>query len=384
MHLNFLNEKSERFKRLTPADQFPVDSLIQVRLVNTFQNTASSNSDTYPIRGWKNQLLIVDGYDRIGSWGLPYHHFAVIHGMALPDTVHFTSCDNDQLISGNVDLNDYKYVVWISADESTADETLSSIEQTLVKDFLEHGGRLFISGSEIGWDLGRTSSSSADRSFYNNYLHAAYVGDDSGNLNARGTAGSLFAGLSFQYGTTSAVYYEDYPDYINPVNGSTACLEYVNSRLAGVCYAGSFGSSSLPGKVIYMGFPFETIVGFDNRKELLHRAIGFFQDDIVATRDDDQLGIPEKLVLYQNYPNPFNPETIISYGLPGQFEVRIIVFNAIGQQIRVIPAGLQGPGYQTIKWNATSEFGQSLSAGVYFYQVRAGDYIQTGKMLLLK
>jgi len=375
-----------------PASLFPVDSLIRVRLINTYQNTVSDNSDTYAIRGWKNQLLIVDGYDRIGSWGQPYHNFAIIHALALPDTVHFTSCDNSQIVSGSVDLNDFKYVIWISADESTADETLSSAEQNLVKDFLEQGGCLFISGSEIGWDLGRTTSSTADRQFYNNYLHAGYVGDDSGNMSVYGSAGSPLAGLTFQYGTASALYIEDYPDYITPVNGSAVCLEYGNSRKAGVYYTGLFGDGSVVGKVVYLGFPFETIVGSDNRYALLYRVIGFFQEEMVGTQADDQMNIPETLVLNQNYPNPFNPVTNISYRLPRQSEVQIIICDVLGRQVRRITTGVQGPGYQTVTWNSTNDRGQSVSAGVYFYQIRvhdpdaigASNFTQTRKMILLK
>jgi photosystem II stability/assembly factor-like uncharacterized protein len=83
--------------------------------------------------------------------------------------------------------------------------------------------------------------------------------------------------------------------------------------------------------------------------------------------------------LEQNYPNPFNPSTIINYSVPVQGAVKIILFDALGREIKVLVDEQKSPG------NYHTEFSASgLSSGVYFYQMKAGTFIETRKMLLLQ
>ncbi len=93
---------------------------------------------------------------------------------------------------------------------------------------------------------------------------------------------------------------------------------------------------------------------------------------------------PQTYTLMQNYPNPFNPSTSIVYGLPHSGQVRIVLFNAVGQQVKVIFDGYKNVGYHKLQFNASA-----LSSGVYFYRIQADSpsgkkYIETKKMLLLK
>ncbi len=86
----------------------------------------------------------------------------------------------------------------------------------------------------------------------------------------------------------------------------------------------------------------------------------------------------------QNYPNPFNPSTSIIYGLPHPGEIRIVLFNALGQQVKVIFDGYKDAGYHKLQFNASE-----LSSGVYFYRIQAYSpsgnlFVETKKMLLLK
>jgi len=103
--------------------------------------------------------------------------------------------------------------------------------------------------------------------------------------------------------------------------------------------------------------------------------------DTTATSVENNNNLPDNFVLYQNYPNPFNPETIISFHLPANTHVSLKLFDILGNEIaqlvdETIQAGLQN--YRLISHN------HQLSAGVYFYQLRAGDLISTKKMILLK
>jgi flagellar hook assembly protein FlgD len=94
--------------------------------------------------------------------------------------------------------------------------------------------------------------------------------------------------------------------------------------------------------------------------------------------------IPNKVVLHQNYPNPFNPSTQISYNLPEDAMVNINVYDLMGRSVRTLVSSNQIAGYRSVRWDATNDVGELVSAGMYVYLVRAGDYSQTKKMVLLK
>jgi hypothetical protein len=95
---------------------------------------------------------------------------------------------------------------------------------------------------------------------------------------------------------------------------------------------------------------------------------------------------PEAYALADNYPNPFNPETTIKYQLPEAGQVRLEVYNMLGQVVKtLVDNQFQNAGRYTLQWDATNNSGQPLSSGVYFYRILAGGEFQSHKkMLLLK
>ena len=99
---------------------------------------------------------------------------------------------------------------------------------------------------------------------------------------------------------------------------------------------------------------------------------------------DDEYLLPDKYALQQNFPNPFNPRTTIHYELPNQELVKIIIFNLLGHQVKRLVDGFRGAGVNSIVWDGTNDHGQPVSAGIYIYQLQAGGFLQTRKMILLK
>ncbi len=99
---------------------------------------------------------------------------------------------------------------------------------------------------------------------------------------------------------------------------------------------------------------------------------------------DDEYLLPDKYALQQNFPNPFNPRTTIHYELPNQELVKIIILNLLGHQVKRLVDGFRGAGVNSIVWDATNDHGQPVSAGIYIYQLQAGGFLQTRKMILLK
>ena len=88
--------------------------------------------------------------------------------------------------------------------------------------------------------------------------------------------------------------------------------------------------------------------------------------------------------LYSNFPNPFNPVTALRYDLPEDALVNITIYDMMGRIVKNLVSNHQTAGYKSIKWNATNDSGSPVSAGIYLYQVKAGKYRQTRKMVLLK
>ncbi|MBU8870220.1 MAG: endonuclease [Gemmatimonadales bacterium] len=90
------------------------------------------------------------------------------------------------------------------------------------------------------------------------------------------------------------------------------------------------------------------------------------------------------MVLHQNVPNPFNPSTLISYELESQSHVDLKVFNVAGHLVKTIFQGSQEVGRHDKVWRGQDQAGRTVATGVYFYQLRAGNYVETRRMLLAK
>jgi len=99
---------------------------------------------------------------------------------------------------------------------------------------------------------------------------------------------------------------------------------------------------------------------------------------------NDEAVIPDVFALHQNYPNPFNPVTTIRYDIPEQALVQIDIYNILGQKVAVLVEGLHEPGFHAVRWNGTNMYGNALSSGMYFYHIKAGDFRNVKKLLLVK
>ena len=94
--------------------------------------------------------------------------------------------------------------------------------------------------------------------------------------------------------------------------------------------------------------------------------------------------IPIAYNLYNAYPNPFNPVTILRYDLPEDALVNITIYDMMGRVVKTMLNSQQNAGFKSVRWNATNNAGQPVSAGLYLYTIQAGDFRQTKKMVLLK
>jgi hypothetical protein len=99
----------------------------------------------------------------------------------------------------------------------------------------------------------------------------------------------------------------------------------------------------------------------------------------VTAIHDRPAEIPLASELLQNFPNPFNPSTVIRYGLSQKSNVDLALFNTLGQRVAILAEGEQPAGYHEVRFE-----GRGLPSGAYFYRIRAGSYVATRKMLLMK
>jgi N-acetylmuramoyl-L-alanine amidase len=229
------------------------------------------------------RILVVDGFDRIDRQGLIMENDPIygINARLFPDQINsydyviqhgenielpFDSAVNEAVADGSLVLSSYGAIDWVLGEESTTDHTFDPTEQGIVSAYLEGGGALFVSGSEIGWDL-VTHGNGPE--FYRNYLVADLAGDDAGTYQAKPTNEGIFAGLGtieFREG-----YDVDSPDQLTPRLGSTAALNYLGGMggTAAVQYEG--GGCR---RVVHMGFPYETIAAAQ-RPAVMARVIDF-------------------------------------------------------------------------------------------------------------
>jgi N-acetylmuramoyl-L-alanine amidase len=193
--------------------------------------------------------------------------------------VHVASTSNEAVISGAVNLNDFHTVIWILGTESTADDTFNAAEQTKVTNFINAGGNLFLSGSEIAWDLDQQNNG---RTFFETTLQGDFVNDDAGTYTATADAGGIFSGMSsfaFSSGATfsnldTQYYNVSFPDVISPQAGGFAALTYSGGigGTAAIQVAGAGGK----GSIVMFGFPFEVMTSAARRQTAMGRILDFF------------------------------------------------------------------------------------------------------------
>ena len=99
----------------------------------------------------------------------------------------------------------------------------------------------------------------------------------------------------------------------------------------------------------------------------------------VVTDDNVGPSLPARFHLQQNYPNPFNPTTTIQYSISSMADVRLEVYNVIGQRVAVLVNQQQTSGQYSVNFDASS-----LASGLYFYRLQSGGQVLTNKMMLIK
>ena len=119
-----------------------------------------------------------------------------------------------------------------------------------------------------------------------------------------------------------------------------------------------------------------------NRDAFLYNVVRYF--DGVDAVDEPVETLPKAFALKQNFPNPFNPITSIAFEMPSAQNVRMTVYNMLGQSVKTLVNDHRSAGRYTILWDGRDDAGHMVGSGVYFYQIQAGSFTKTAKMVFLK
>ncbi len=298
-----------------------IDNLIQGEVtyfkVEAINNDGASDLST-PLAAIPSQsvsdILIIDGverreYDAIVQYDKPLNQLGRT----------FSSATNDAVINEEVNLNNFKFVIWMLLDESTNDHTFDKFEQAKVKEFIDNGGVFIVSGNEIGWDLVEKGDAT-DKSFYENYLKAEYIADNPTPNNFKVADNN---NKIYNLSSDLSILDNTYPDLIKTKNGSAKTFIYEgvteSSGIAGISY------KTATGGVEYLGFAIEGIKDNTQRKELI---------DYLLQKYSSLLAIDNSFIK-QNirlYPNPTSG--ILNILNPSFINInKVEVFNIYGQKL---------------------------------------------------
>jgi len=206
-------------------------------------------------------------------------------------------------------------------------------------------------------------------------------------IDASGTEGVLF------FSTSRTDLKPDFYELPPPAPGDVMDVRYGNGRMLEVAEEGkerevpiSLTSASYPVKVTWkLGKP-------SNGNTLMVDAGAVTLNDhsevtiqqqashvVLKMAPNSAAELPKEFALHQNYPNPFNPTTTIQYDLPVDARVTLRIYNALGQEVKVLRDETESAGFKTAEWNSTNGGGNAVSSGVYFYRLEAASVTNSGK-----
>lgn len=265
-------------------------------------------------------------------------------------------------------LAQFDAVVWTCG---WAFPTVDADDRAALAAYLDGGGSLFLSGQDIGWEMADEGGAAA--TWYNTYLHATYLNDDTNDLTLDGVAGTFAEGLAITIGGGDGANNQDYPSEIAPRDAfAQAVFRYTPTRTGGIAVdTGVY-------KVVYFAFGFEAISTSADRAAVMAGILGF----LLPAGQSGVPGAAAQGVALACAPNPFNPQTTVSFDLPHPSAVDVAVYDVGGRRVRRLVAGLQPAGRTAVTWDGRDDGGRSLASGVYLVRL-AGDGLEAVRPVTL-
>jgi immune inhibitor A len=289
-------------------------------------------------------------------------------------------------------LSYYSTLIWFTG--SHRDTLFSESDVQLVKDFLDQGGKLFLTSQDIASTL-FLRNTALDSIFLKDYLHIA-AAEDAPFPFIRGSSSDVFGNELYLElgGAASSANNQNSPEAIIPGDSAFSWGSYcdemyaIDYNSASIHYQGNF-------KLIFFSFGFEGISNsgasvpdgqhfLTKQKVVMQKVLDWLNGTSGVEEEHNSLNLPEFAELSQNFPNPFNPITTINFGLRQRAKVSFKIYNIKGELVRNLLEEEKRAGDYSIVWDGSDNGGIKVASGVYFYRLVAGESYLTKKMVLLK
>lgn len=319
----------------------------------------------------QRDVLVVNDDQPTGSSKISYYTEAL-------DSLHKTYDVWDVSQQGTPGASEtvYQFIIWYTGE--AVQNVLTADEQQFLQNYLDGGGRLFLTGQNIGYDLVEQQNGVP---FFQNYLHAAYVEDNASDFALNGLPNDpIGAGQQFVILGSGGANNQNSPDVITaqpPAEPSVVYDLSAPDRQAAIHYAGN------DYRLVYFAFGWEGINDFGEakRKDVMERVLTFL-DQPTGIFPPPGAAVPGKAQLLPNYPNPFNPVTHIRFRITGSGFVSLKVFDVLGREIAALVNRKLAAGSYEVEWDA-SRSGE-VASGVYYIRLKTDTFQQTRKILLVR
>ncbi len=333
-------------------------------------------TDSFDVKIGKPSILLVD--DDNGADYENYFHDPLSLSKVYIDNWEVTA----QGIPGYSQvLQNYQTVIWFTGDDRTS--SLTHDEQSALKQYLDTGGWLLLTGQDIGYDL-ITDGTNSDSLFYTNYLHAEFVSDTIKPTMIIGVPGDpISQGLFINIDPNAGAAQNQFsPSVIQPIDGAQTFLKYIPGMApAGIRYMDPVNSYRL----VYLPFGIEGIAGpyDDSAQRLINSILNWLTGETEVKLKDAET-VPRSYLLEQNYPNPFNSNTTIKFHLPKQENVELNIYNLMGQKIKSLVDNSLPAGIYKQTWNGRNDDGHEVASGIYIYKLESKNFLCAKKLILIK
>ncbi len=327
---------------------------------------SGDRSITYKVITTGTEILLVDDD---GAYDYESLYFAP----ALAGTGRsFATWDRNSTAVTAAVLDNFDAVVWSCG---WAFPTVDADDRAALSAYLDGGGTLFITGQDIGWEM--ADQGGAALAWYQNYLHATYVADDTNMLQLQGVAGDPISnGLSLNISGGDGANNQEYPSDIDPRGADASVILTYDAARNGAIKAdtGTF-------RVVYLAFGFEAIDNAADRAALMQGIVNWLVPDPLDVPGDET---PPATRLLGNAPNPFNPLTTVNYAVANRAEITLGVFDVRGRLVRTLDEGMRQPGQHSASWNGRDDAGQAVPSGTYFCRILTQDSDGALKLMLVR
>jgi len=164
-----------------------------------------------------------------------------------------------------------------------------------------------------------------------------------------------------------------------PIPADSIGRNNIRQNVPGLAPAGDYVFAAYVGS--YPGTIIDSSYFYFRKEGSVAGGIGEWSGSGLLPREGDaeEFDLPNDYALSGNYPNPFNARTVIDYQLPVSGQVKLEIYNVLGQKVTVLVDSKQQAGYRSVVWDASA-----VSSGIYFYKLTAGDFTKTRRMMLVK